>query len=76
MARGVTVTTADEFKVRADGKWDLSYGSDTVVEIGRGVELTKTQTNIKISANGTYDIYFGLKSACLYVMEEGAAPAL
>ncbi|WP_297604796.1 SusE domain-containing protein [uncultured Alistipes sp.] len=76
VARGVTVTTADEFKVRADGKWDLSYGSDTVVEIGRGVELTKTQTNIKISANGTYDIYFGLKSACLYVMEEGAAPAL
>lgn len=76
VARGVTITTADEFKLRADGKWDLSYGSDTVVEIGRGVELTKTMTNIKVSANGTYDIYFGLKSAVLYVMEEGAAPAL
>lgn len=76
VARGVTITTADEFKLRADGAWDLSYGSDTVVEIGQGVELTKTMTNIKVSANGTYDIYFGLKSAYLYVLAEGETPAL
>jgi len=78
VAKGVSVTTADEFKLKVyqDTAWSLSYGSDTVVEINKGTELTQTQNNIKISANGTYDIYFGLKSACIYVMEAGQKPAL
>ena len=74
VARNVTLTTADEFKLRADGKWDLSYGCDEVVEIGKGTKLTQTMKNIKVSANGTYDLYFGLKSALLYVVEAGQKP--
>lgn len=76
VAKGVTLTKADEFKLRADGKWTLSYGSDTVVEIGKGTELSNSQGNIKVSDNGTYDLYFGLKTAYLYVMEAGQKPAL
>lgn len=77
VAKDVTITTSDEFKLKlyGDSAWSLSYGSDSVVEVNTGVELTKTQTNIKISANGTYDIYFGLKSACIYVMDAGQKPA-
>jgi len=46
------------------------------VEIGKGTELSNSQGNIKVSDNGTYDLYFGLKTAYLYVMEAGQKPAL
>ena len=49
-----------EFKVRADGKWDISYGTGKVAAVvgGEPFAVTYNADNIIMPTAGTYDIYF------------------
>ena len=49
----------DEFKVRANGAWDLSYGLDD------GVANPDNGTNVKVDADGTYIVVLDLNAMTL-----------
>lgn len=49
----------EEFKVRANGEWDLSYGVDD------GVANPNNGTNVKVEADGTYVITLDLNENTL-----------
>ncbi len=80
VTKGVAITAADQFKVRADGAWTLSYGAAGDVEpfavtIGEALAGAKGGKNLCVPADGTYDIYFDLTNANIWVMNAGDAPA-
>lgn len=61
VAKGVTFDAADsEFKVRADGGWDISYGTgkEYATVGGEAFTVTFNADNILLAEAGTYDIYF------------------
>lgn len=61
VAAGVTFDADNsEFKVRADGKWDISYGTGKVAAVvgGEPFAVTYKADNIIMPTAGTYDIYF------------------
>lgn len=79
--KGISLTTDDGFKIRFNNKWDdtKNYG----LEGGNGVVDPDTAVpvitagnsgNIGVSAAGTYDIYFNLNEAKVYVMTQGKTP--
>jgi hypothetical protein len=49
----------EEFKVRANGAWDLSYGLDD------GVANPDNGTNVKVDADGTYIVVLDLNAMTL-----------
>ncbi len=78
--KGVAITTADSFKLRADNDWTLNYGAAGDVEpfavtIGEALPGYKGGKNLCVPADGTYDIYFDLTNADIWVMTAGDAPA-
>lgn len=80
VAKNATIAAADQFKVRADGAWTLSYGAAGDVEpfavtIGEALAGAKGGKNLCVSADGTYDVYFDLTNANIWVMNAGDAPA-
>lgn len=61
VATGVTFDADNsEFKVRADGKWDISYGTGKVAAVvgGEPFAVTYNADNVIMPTAGTYDIYF------------------
>ena len=75
---GVTVTDADQFKVRFNNGWDINYGAAGDVEpfaVTVGEELTLAAGGKNLSAPaGTYDIYFNTVDFKMWVMPEGETP--
>ena len=86
IARAVTVTASDEFKIRADHAWDLSYGGpeenaqsalgDYKVfkpEIGTAFEAK--DKNIQIGVAGTYDVTlnYSADGSTILIEEHNAA---
>lgn len=78
---GVALTTADAFKIRANNQWNdaKNYGLDG----GEGIVSVDTKTpvitsggsgNMKVAADGTYDIYFDLDNSAVYIMTAGKNP--
>ena len=76
--KGVTVTEADQFKVRFNNGWDINYGAAGDVEpfaVTVGEEMTLTASGKNLSAPaGTYDIYFNIVDFKMWVMAEGETP--
>ena len=76
--KGVTVTEADQFKVRFNNGWDINYGAAGEVEpfaVTVGEEMTLTAGGKNLSAPaGTYDIYFNIVDFKMWVMAEGETP--
>ena len=76
--KGVTVTEADQFKVRFNNGWDINYGAAGDVEpfaVTVGEEMTLTAGGKNLSAPaGTYDIYFNIVDFKMWVMPEGETP--
>lgn len=76
--KGVTVTEADQFKVRFNNGWDINYGAAGDVEpfaVTVGEEMTLTAGGKNLSAPaGTYDIYFNIVDFKMWVMAEGETP--
>jgi hypothetical protein len=75
---GVTVTDADQFKVRFNNGWDINYGAAGDVEpfaVTVGEELTLVSGGKNLSAPaGTYDIYFNIVDYKMWVMPQGETP--
>ena len=75
---GVTVTDADQFKVRFNNGWDINYGGAGDVEpfavtVGEETTLVAGGKNLSAPA-GTYDIYFNVVDFKMWVMAEGETP--
>jgi hypothetical protein len=78
---GVYLATDSEFKVRFGNAWDdaRNYGleADGVVtpDTATAVITGGGSKNMKVDAEGLYDIYFDLEGSTLHVMTAGKAPA-
>ncbi|MBO7266115.1 MAG: starch-binding protein [Alistipes sp.] len=75
---GVTVTDADQFKVRFNNGWDINYGAAGDVEpfavtVGEELALVSGGKNLSAPA-GTYDIYFNIEDYKMWVMPQGETP--
>ena len=57
----VELKAGDEFKVRANGKWDKNYGA----------ECAEGGDNIKVEADGTYIVTLDLNAMSLTFAEKG-----
>ena len=75
---GVTLTDADDFKVRFNNSWDTNYGAAGDVEpfavtVGEKYTLVSGGKNLSAPA-GTYDIYFNISTFDIWVMAQGETP--
>lgn len=76
--KSVHLTTSDAFKVRYDNDWsqpNFGLPSKGTADINTGVPVSNGGEDIKITVDGTYDIYFDLDNLTVYVMSEGRTPA-
>lgn len=79
--RSLALTTTDEFKIRFNDEWNdaKNYGLETagVVElnVGFAVITSGSSGNMKVPADGTYDVYFSLAEEKVWVMTEGQVPS-
>ena len=79
--RSLALTTADSFKIRFNDEWkdDKNYGLETagVVELNVGFAVITSggSGDMKVPADGTYDIYFSLAEEKVWVMTEGQVPS-
>ncbi len=79
--RGVALTTADSFKIRFNDEWNdaKNYGLETagVVELNVGFAVITSggSGDMKVPADGTYDVYFSLAEEKVWVMTEGQVPS-
>lgn len=73
--------TAGGFKIRANRQWNdaANYGLETsgTIEVDTEVSLVSagSSANIGLKADGTFDVYFDLANAKVYVMTPGKTPA-
>ena len=89
IARTVTVTASDEFKIRADHSWDLSYGgpeanSKSTIDPENPYDVYKPvigtafaagDKNIQIGVAGTYDVTlnYSAEGSTILIEEHNAA---
>ena len=90
VARLVTLTADDEFKIRADHKWDENYGGPEandhstidpenpydVYKPELGVEFAAGDKNIHVGVAGTYDITFDYANKTIKIDSHVAAYSL
>ena len=68
--KNVSLANGDEFKFRADGSWDLSYGSACDVNVGEIYTTYNNGNNMKfVGEDGAYNIYFSMVDAKFYMEE-------
>lgn len=67
-AKNVSLANGNEFKFRADGSWDLSYGSACDVNVGETYTTYNNGGNMKfVGDDGAYNIYFSMVDAKFYM---------
>ncbi len=75
----VALKATEGWKLRKDGDWakgDFGGSDEAPIAIGTAVKLSAGGKNMKVEADGTFDIYFNEVLATLFVLETGAdAPA-
>lgn len=90
VAKGVTFDLSDNtasnperIKIRGNGEWDdnYNYGAGTdnfTLTVGQAYKMTlgSSSKDMRIPASGTYDIYFNLASATVWLMKEGEKPQI
>ena len=76
VAKGIALTTSDEFKFRTNGTWGTERTATTAdpVAINTEYEAAAGSGNIKVAVDGTYDIYLAKTLDKFYVMEQGLTP--
>lgn len=68
VAKNVSLANGNEFKFRADGSWDLSYGSGCDVNVGETYTTYNNGNNMKfVGEDGAYNIYFSMVDAKFYM---------
>lgn len=76
--RNLTLTVSDEFKIRFNNEWDNSknYGTTDGAAIApnteKAVYTAGDSKNIKVTEDGTYDIWFNLSAQVIYIMTAGS----
>ncbi|MCX4337488.1 MAG: SusE domain-containing protein [Bacteroidales bacterium] len=77
VAKAVALTTADEFKFRANGVWgnEKTVADGTIVEAGQEYPAVKGSGNIKVAADGTYDICLASSLDKFCIMPVGQKPS-
>ena len=78
VARNVTFTDADEFKLRFAGDWGRNYGAATKgykLPLDKEYRLTSNAQDMKAPSAGTYDVYFCEPLETIWVMTAGKRPA-
>ena len=78
VARNVTFTDADEFKLRFAGDWGRNYGTATKgykLPLDKEYKLTSNAQDMKAPSAGTYDVYFCEPLETIWVMTAGKRPA-
>ena len=78
VAKNVTFTADDEFKLRYAGDWGRNYGTSTAgykLPLGTGYRLSSNAQNMKAPAAGSYDIYFCEAVETIWMMTPGKRPA-
>ena len=78
VAKNVTFSASDEFKLRFAGDWGRNYGAASkgyVLPLGKEFRLTSNGQDMKAPAAGTYDIYFCEELETIYMMTPGERPA-
>jgi len=80
---GQALTASDEIKIRANEQWNDAYNYG--LETAGGILTTNAANtlvcgsgaqNMKVAADGTYDLYFYPAAKTLYVMTEGTTPEI
>ena len=75
--KDINMAADEEFKILWAADWtDQAFGSDAGLSLNRGVGLVNGQANLKIEADGVYDIYFDQMTKFVFVMENGETPNL
>ena len=68
----VELTTEDEFKFLYGNSWDLNYGyNKDAICAGYYYAADLAGSNIKVAADGIYDLYLDLDNERIYVMNAG-----
>lgn len=77
VAKAVELTTADEFKFRANGVWgnEKTVADGTIVEAGKEYPAVKGSGNIKVAADGTYDVCLASSLDKFCIMPVGQKPS-
>ncbi len=73
VAYGFELTTASEFKFVKNGAWGGDLGGEGI-PAEANCHYKTGSTNIKVVADGKYDIYLNEATDTFYVMEEGKLP--
>ena len=71
--KNVQLVADDEIKIRKDKAWGENRGGD-FVELGKGFEVVNNGNNIKVGAEGVYDIYYNAAKEQMAVCAKGATP--
>lgn len=76
VAKNVALTTSSEFKFRLNGGWAANRGAESTdpVQINTAYVAKNGGENIKVAADGTYDIYLSADLNTFCIMEAGKAP--
>ena len=81
VAKGVTFTANQGFKIRANGKWDnaANYGleggnGNITIGVETPVISSGGSGNMVVTTAGKYDIYFSYIKRVVWVMAEGKTP--
>ena len=82
VAKGVTLTATDNFKIRGNKDWDDAYnygasskGYKLPKNSGYTLTLGSSSQDMAAPAAGTYDIYFSPDACKIWMMEPGKRPA-
>ena len=68
VAQGVKLTASDEFKFRQDKSWDVNLGGD-FGSFGSDFAVTQDGPNIKVTADGVYDLIVNPGAGTAQVVE-------
>lgn len=76
VAKNVSFTKNGEFKLRADGKWELQYSPECDVNVGTVYDAKRGGNNAKfVGEDGAYNVYFSVLDAKFYMEKYVEAPA-
>ncbi len=70
VAKELTITTGDSFKIRANKGWDISFGGDGTA-FADGEEYAVGKENVTVAESGIYDVYLSKDAKKIKVVKVG-----
>ncbi|MBQ6762969.1 MAG: starch-binding protein [Bacteroidales bacterium] len=67
---GLELTASDEFKFRKDADWAVNFGGEFVA-LGEAFEVKQDGANIKVTEDGTYDLFLNPDAAIAIIVNAG-----